>query len=143
MTPPPPVARLGGVSLRYKTNCALDRVDLEVPAGRMIGLIGPDGVGKSSLLALVSGARRIQSGTIEVLGGDMASRQHRRAVCPLIAYMPQGDVYKRQAQRRACCTGRYSMPSCSTGSAPSLHSGPHYCTCWLASTNTPASSASW
>ena len=90
MTPPPPVARLGGVSLRYKTNCALDRVDLEVPAGRMIGLIGPDGVGKSSLLALVSGARRIQSGTIEVLGGDMASRQHRRAVCPLIAYMPQG-----------------------------------------------------
>ncbi len=85
-----PVARLAGVSLRYKETRALAGVDLEIPAGRMIGLIGPDGVGKSSLLALVSGARRIQEGTVEALGGDMASRQHRRAVCPRIAYMPQG-----------------------------------------------------
>src|SRR5690606_37107287 len=51
---------------------------------------GPDGVGKSSLLALIAGARRIQSGRIEVLAGDMASARHRRAVCPRIAYMPQG-----------------------------------------------------
>lgn len=85
-----PVARLAGVSLRYKETRALAGIDLEIPSGRMIGLIGPDGVGKSSLLALVSGARSIQTGTIEVLGGDMASRQHRRAVCPRIAYMPQG-----------------------------------------------------
>ncbi|MCQ4327607.1 multidrug ABC transporter ATP-binding protein [Stutzerimonas stutzeri] len=84
------VARLAGVNLRYKETRALEGVDLEIPAGRMIGLIGPDGVGKSSLLALVSGARRIQEGTVEALGGDMASRQHRRAVCPRIAYMPQG-----------------------------------------------------
>lgn len=85
-----PVARLAGVSLRYKETRALAGIDLEIPSGRMIGLIGPDGVGKSSLLALVSGARSIQTGTIEVLGGNMASRQHRRAVCPRIAYMPQG-----------------------------------------------------
>jgi ribosome-dependent ATPase len=56
----------------------------------MVGLIGPDGVGKSSLLALVSGARRLQDGRVEVLGGDMADPAHRRAVCPRIAYMPQG-----------------------------------------------------
>jgi ribosome-dependent ATPase len=84
------VARLAGVSLRYKDTHALDGVELEIPAGRMVGLIGPDGVGKSSLLALVAGARRIQQGTIEVLGGDMASPRHRREVCPRIAYMPQG-----------------------------------------------------
>ncbi|MCL6692393.1 ribosome-associated ATPase/putative transporter RbbA [Pseudomonas sp. R3.Fl] len=88
--PVTPVARLAGVSLRYKETRALAGIDLEIPSGRMIGLIGPDGVGKSSLLALVSGARSIQTGTIEVLGGNMASRQHRRAVCPRIAYMPQG-----------------------------------------------------
>ena len=56
----------------------------------MVGLIGPDGVGKSSLLALVAGARQIQKGQVEVLGGDMANAGFRRVVCPRIAYMPQG-----------------------------------------------------
>ncbi|MGE4536232.1 MAG: ribosome-associated ATPase/putative transporter RbbA [Desulfovibrio sp.] len=87
---PAGAARLTGVGLRYGKVVALEAVDLEVPAGRMIGLIGPDGVGKSSLLALVSGARRIQRGTVAVLGGDMADARHRDAVCPRIAYMPQG-----------------------------------------------------
>jgi ribosome-dependent ATPase len=84
------VARLSGVSLRYAKTIALDAVDLAVPAGCMVGLIGPDGVGKSSLLALISGARRVQQGTVEVLGGNMQSRRHRDRVCPAIAYMPQG-----------------------------------------------------
>lgn len=85
-----PVARLEGVSLRYKKTVALDAVTLDIPAGRMVGLIGPDGVGKSSLMALVAGARAIQQGRVTVLGGDMAQAQHRNAVCPNIAYMPQG-----------------------------------------------------
>ena len=84
------VVRLAGVSLRYGATLALDGIDLEVPAGRMVGLIGPDGVGKSSLLSLAAGARRIQAGRVEVLGGDMASARHRDRVCPHIAYMPQG-----------------------------------------------------
>ncbi|WP_167140900.1 ribosome-associated ATPase/putative transporter RbbA [Pseudomonas sp. OTU750018] len=88
--PAAPVARLQDVSLQYGKTCALKAVSLEIPAQCMVGLIGPDGVGKSSLLALIAGARKIQSGQIEVLGGDMASRDHRRRVCPHIAYMPQG-----------------------------------------------------
>ncbi|MDD5304657.1 MAG: ribosome-associated ATPase/putative transporter RbbA [Elusimicrobia bacterium] len=79
-----------GVGLRYGKVRALDDVSLDVPAGVMAGLIGPDGVGKSSLLSLIAGARRIQSGRIETLGGDMSDRRHRRAACPRIAYMPQG-----------------------------------------------------
>ena len=86
----PTVVQLRGVRLDYGKVSALDGVDLDIPAGRMVGLIGPDGVGKSSLLALVSGARRIQAGRVLVLGGDMARRGHRNAVCPRIAYMPQG-----------------------------------------------------
>ena len=85
-----PVARLRGVGQRYGRTVALDDIDLEVAAGRMVGLIGPDGVGKSSLLALVAGARAVQQGTVEVLGGDMAKSRHRSRVCPRIAYMPQG-----------------------------------------------------
>ena len=84
------VARLDNVGLVYGKTHALDGVGLEVPARRMVGLIGPDGVGKSSLLALVAGARQIQQGSVQVLGGDMADKHHRRAVCPRIAYMPQG-----------------------------------------------------
>ena len=86
----PPVASLSDVGLRYGKTQALDGITLDIPAGRMVGLIGPDGVGKSSLLALVAGARAVQQGKVMVLGGDMASRRHREAVCPRIAYMPQG-----------------------------------------------------
>ena len=85
-----PVARLNGVSLDYGKTRALDSVVLDIPAGSMVALIGPDGVGKSSLLSLIAGARAIQRGVVEVLGGDMASAAHRRDVCPRIAYMAQG-----------------------------------------------------
>ncbi|WP_422842630.1 ribosome-associated ATPase/putative transporter RbbA [Acidovorax sp. M2(2025)] len=86
----PPVVTLAGVSQRYGATVALAAVDLQVPAACMVGLIGPDGVGKSSLLALVAGARAVQQGRVTVLGGDMADGRHRDAVCPRIAYMPQG-----------------------------------------------------
>ncbi|NLL37421.1 MAG: ribosome-associated ATPase/putative transporter RbbA [Fretibacterium sp.] len=85
-----PVARLNGVFLHYGRKKALDDISLDIPSGCMVGLIGPDGVGKSSLLSLLSGARAMQSGSISVLGGDMGSKAHRDAVCTKIAYMPQG-----------------------------------------------------
>src|SRR5690606_31531760 len=85
-----PVVQGQGLTLQYGKTHALRKVDLSIPAGCMVGLIGPDGVGKSSLLALISGARRLQQGELQVLGGDMRSQRHRRRVCPDIAYMPQG-----------------------------------------------------
>ena len=85
-----PVARLRAVSLRYGKTQALDNISLDIPSGCMVGLIGPDGVGKSTLLSLIAGARAIQEGAIEVLGGNMASAAHREEVGPQIAYMPQG-----------------------------------------------------
>jgi ribosome-dependent ATPase len=85
-----PVAQLEDVTQRYGKAIALDAITLALPAGCMVGLIGPDGVGKSSLLAILAGARQIQSGKAYVLGGDIAASAHRAAVCPQIAYMPQG-----------------------------------------------------
>ncbi|MFV0384705.1 ribosome-associated ATPase/putative transporter RbbA [Paracoccus sp. (in: a-proteobacteria)] len=85
-----PVARITDVSLHYREATALRDVTLDIPAGCMVGLIGPDGVGKSSLLSLLAGARVIQQGRVSVLGGDMGDARHRAAICPRIAYMPQG-----------------------------------------------------
>ncbi|MCQ2048604.1 ATP-binding/permease fusion ABC transporter [Stutzerimonas stutzeri] len=87
---PAPVAEISGVSLQYGKTRALDNLSLSLPARCMVGLIGPDGVGKSSLLALIAGARKLQQGHVQVLDGDMGDAGHRRAVCPRIAYMPQG-----------------------------------------------------
>jgi ribosome-dependent ATPase len=84
------VASLDNVSQKYKKIVALDAVSVSFPPAMMIGLIGPDGVGKSSLLSLVAGSRKVQSGTVMALGGDMSGYRHRRSVCSQIAYMPQG-----------------------------------------------------
>ena len=85
-----PVARIAGVTQTYGHVVALDDVSIEIRAGGMVGFIGPDGVGKSTLLSLIAGSRRMQSGTLFVLGGDMRSAAHRATVCPRVAYMPQG-----------------------------------------------------
>lgn len=86
----PPVALLEHVGQRFGATVALRDITLSIPARRMVGLIGPDGVGKSSLLSLISGARAIEQGNVMVLGGDMRDPRHRRDVCPKIAWMPQG-----------------------------------------------------
>lgn len=86
----PSVVRLQSVSYAYGKTQAIDDVTLDIPAGRMVGLVGPDGVGKSTLLSLIAGARVVQSGRVEVLGGDVSDSAHRGRVCPRIAYMPQG-----------------------------------------------------
>jgi ribosome-dependent ATPase len=84
------VARVTDLRHRYGDTKALDGVSLDLQPGRMLGLIGPDGVGKSTLLALLAGARQIQDGTVTVLGGSMADKAHREAVFHRIAYMTQG-----------------------------------------------------
>ncbi|MGE3295514.1 MAG: ATP-binding cassette domain-containing protein, partial [Geminicoccaceae bacterium] len=129
-----PVARLRDIGLRYGKTIALDGVGLDIPAGCMVGLIGPDGVGKSSLLSLIAGAREVQAGRVEVLGGDMAEARHRETVVPRIAYMPQGlgknlyptlsvaeniDFFGRLfGQGRAERAGRIAELVASTGLAP-------------------------
>jgi ribosome-dependent ATPase len=84
------IARLENLKHRYGAVIALNDVTVDIPAQQMVGMIGPDGVGKSTLLALVSGVRKIQRGGVLVLDGDMADAGHRRASYGRIAYMPQG-----------------------------------------------------
>jgi ribosome-dependent ATPase len=88
--PAPPIVSIRKVTHRYGKMTALDAISLDIPAGIMVGIVGPDGVGKSTLMGLIAGAKKMQDGAITVLGGDMADVRHRRAVGPRVAYMPQG-----------------------------------------------------
>ena len=85
-----PVAKLAAVSHRYGKVTALNDLTLAIPTGRMVGLIGPDGVGKSTLMGLISGAKKLQVGHIDTLGGDMSSARHRTEIGRRLAFMPQG-----------------------------------------------------
>lgn len=84
------IARLTGIRHVYPGAVALDDVDLLLPKGRMIGFIGPDGVGKSTLLGLVAGVRVVQTGKVEVFGADIEAPATHTGVVRRIAYMPQG-----------------------------------------------------
>ncbi|WP_298052449.1 ribosome-associated ATPase/putative transporter RbbA [uncultured Paenalcaligenes sp.] len=84
------VVQFNDVSHYYGQAIAADQVSLSIPAGKTVGFIGPDGVGKSTWLGLIAGARQIQKGKVMVLGGDMAEAKHRTEACVRIAYMPQG-----------------------------------------------------
>ncbi|QGM97552.1 ribosome-associated ATPase/putative transporter RbbA [Methylocystis parvus] len=85
-----PVVSVSGVTHRYGESVAVDDLSIDIPAGLMVGIIGPDGVGKSTLMALIAGSKKIQQGKVIALNGDMADARHRRDACPRIAYMPQG-----------------------------------------------------
>ncbi|WP_440532004.1 ATP-binding cassette domain-containing protein [Variovorax sp. YR566] len=66
---------------------ALDDVSLEVPAGTLTALVGPDGAGKTTLLRLMAGLMRADAGELHVLGIDVSADP--QAVQDRISYMPQ------------------------------------------------------
>src|SRR5258708_25843165 len=78
------------VTHRYGAIAALSGVSLSLQAGSSTALVGPDGVGKSTLLGLIAGAGGLQAGTIHTLGSNVASGAQRDRMMPRIAYMPQG-----------------------------------------------------
>lgn len=69
---------------------ALGGFSFSLPIGASCGIIGPDGAGKSSLLGLISGVKKIQNGSLQVLGGSIADNAHRETLYERIAFMPQG-----------------------------------------------------
>src|SRR6478736_2969942 len=85
-----PIARVKNVSHRYGATVSLADVSIDIPSRIMVGVIGPDGVGKSTLLGLIAGVKVIQSGEVVVFDKTIADKETLREIRGRIAYMPQG-----------------------------------------------------
>jgi putative spermidine/putrescine transport system ATP-binding protein len=66
--------RLLGIRKTYGDVVAVDRVDLEIPAGEFFTLLGPSGSGKTTTLRLIAGFERPDEGRIELGGADVTNR---------------------------------------------------------------------
>lgn len=73
MSEPPHLVRLQRVGRRFDGHDALREVDLTVSGGERVALLGASGAGKSTLLALLNGSLLATSGSVEVLGADLAT----------------------------------------------------------------------
>ncbi|THK35895.1 ABC transporter ATP-binding protein [Ensifer sp. MPMI2T] len=80
--------RLTGVTKRFGAPTpALDAIDGTIAGGRITGLVGPDGAGKTTLIRLMTGLMLPDAGTVEVLGYD--TRTDPASIQAAIGYMPQ------------------------------------------------------
>jgi ABC-2 type transport system ATP-binding protein len=82
-----PAVSLKTVTKRYGATRALTDVTFDVPAGQMLGLIGPDGAGKTTAIRVMCGLLRVESGEVRVMGYDPV-REHR-AVTERVGYLSQ------------------------------------------------------
>ena len=82
-----PVIAVARLTVRYGAAVAVHGVDLEVRRGEVVGLIGPDGAGKSSTLRAIGGLLRPAGGAVTVLGRD--AWRHRRALHRSLGYLAQ------------------------------------------------------
>lgn len=87
---PRPLIEIKNLSHKYGKLTALNNINIVIPKGFAVALIGPDGVGKSTLLSLISGVKKVQTGEIMIFGQDISDKKARNDIYSKIAYMPQG-----------------------------------------------------
>ena len=97
-----------GLGKRYRRRWALSDCTLDIPAGRVAGLVGPNGAGKTTLLHLAVGLLRPTAGTIEVLGGPPAASPAQLARVGFVAQ--DTPTYAGLTRRRSPAPGRPPQP---------------------------------
>ncbi len=85
-----PILKASALRHNYKKLEALKGVDLKLFSGESLAIVGPDGVGKSTLLSIIAGAKTPKSGSVELFGYDMRDKTLRAKNHSKVAYMAQG-----------------------------------------------------
>ncbi len=76
------------VRARYPGSLALDGLSMDAEVGEVVGLVGPDGAGKTTFLRILAGARQIDGGSVTILGRDLV--REWRVLRGLRGYVAQG-----------------------------------------------------
>jgi phosphonate transport system ATP-binding protein len=90
----PPALELSDVTRSFNGRPVLQGIDLQVPAGQVLALLGPSGAGKTTLLRVLSGVLPPQSGSVRVLGHDLAvlGQGDRRSLRRRVGLLYQNDA---------------------------------------------------
>ncbi|MDK2952324.1 MAG: zinc transport system ATP-binding protein [Kosmotogales bacterium] len=83
---------LKNVSADYENVRAIDNISLQVKKGEFLGIIGPNGGGKSTLLKVILGLHKPVKGTVKVLGKNIYKSEEK----PIIGYVPQASTFDRK-----------------------------------------------
>ena len=129
------VLESSGLTVRYAGNVALSEIDISVPAGTMVGLVGANGAGKSTLVNALAGwsrGRATVTGTIRLGGSDIAGLAAHQRVAQGLTLVPEGknifmeltvDENLLQFHRRQIAPiGSHSRSLKSSSSSPALRS---------------------
>ena len=88
MTPPAPAVEASGLSKSFGSVVAVDGIDLVLEPGRIYGLLGPNGSGKTTFIRMLAGLARPTAGSARVLGVEVPDR----SLLGRIGYMPQAEA---------------------------------------------------
>ena len=113
LTGAPAAARARGLRKVFGSTVAIDGVDLDVPAGSVLGMLGPNGSGKTTFIRMLLGLTRPTAGTAELLGRPMP--ESAAAVLPHVGALVEGPGFHpflsgRENLRRVAA-GEPLMPS--------------------------------
>ena len=86
-----PILKAKGLTMRYHSALALDNLDLELPQGKIVGLLGPNGSGKTTFIKLAAGLLTPTSGEITI-GGNKIGTETKAVV----SYLPDRPYFSRQ-----------------------------------------------
>ena len=96
------VLTASGLTMRYHSTLALDNLDLTLPQGKIVGLLGPNGSGKTTFIKLAAGLLTPTAGEITICGNKIGT-----ATKAVVSYLPDRPYFSRQV--RVCLL--YTSPS--------------------------------
>lgn len=115
------ILSISGVTAGYGDVQVLWGIDLQVPQGKIVSIVGPNGTGKTTLLLAISGMVRSKSGTITFEGEDITRARADRIVEKGLIHVPEGRrLFPGLSVRDNLLLGAYSRRDSSAETARNL-----------------------